>query len=83
MEILYDDRARKGAEGISEQTYSISHILREWRNLIHSGRSSSQALEPKPHQAVAGLEFMLSLLNDLNRYCDSGRQYRQGRLQRS
>ncbi len=66
LETLID--VSKELNVIKEPTYATSHTLRGYRNLIHPGKPEAQELSPWPSQAVASIDFVLSLLKDVTSY---------------
>lgn len=53
---------------LKDTTYSTSHTLRGYRNLIHPGKPEAQELAPWPSQAVAAIDFVLALMKDIKAF---------------
>ena len=51
---------------LDKSTYATSHILREYRNLVHPAKEESMMLAPRPAQAVAAVDFLRALIGDLS-----------------
>jgi hypothetical protein len=52
---------------IGRKTFTKSHILREYRNLIHPANPNAMELGPRPAEAVAAVDFLLDLIGDLSK----------------
>lgn len=58
----------KDLGAIPDATCATSHVLRGYRNLVHPAKPEAQRLEPAPSQAIAGTDFVLTLVRELAAY---------------
>ena len=66
LETLID--VAKELKAVGDSTYATSHTLRGYRNLIHPGKPEAQELTPWPSQAVAAIDFVIALANDVRAF---------------